>query len=1052
MALFQNSVLKKYLQLQDQQKVEQAYKKFISFFQDTAIQQNIRESKEEQFQEGFLRELFVKVLGYTLNPEPDYNLTTEFKNQTGAKKADGAILKDGKALVVIELKSTKTRDLEAVRQQAFDYKANQQSCVYVITSNFEKIRFYINNAVEFEEFDLFNITAERFELLYLCLAKDSLLNNLPLKIKEASILEEDAISKKFYADYSLFKRELYNDIVQRNLKISNLHGLEENQIKKFLFKKTQKLLDRLLFILFSEDKGLLPPNSISKILEQWLKLKELDEYRSLYSRFIKYFGYLNAGWKGKEYEIYAYNGGLFLQDSILDNLTIDDELLYKQTQRLTAYDFESEVDVNILGHIFEHSLAEIENITALLEGREVDKAKTKRKKEGIFYTPKYITKYIVDNTVGKLCEEKKTELDIVEEDFNPKRRKETKKNLKGILDKYRKWLLELTILDPACGSGAFLNQALDFLISEHHYIDELYAQLYGSSIVFQDIENQILENNIYGVDINEESVDIARLSLWLRTAQKGRKLTTLNNNIKCGNSLIDDPEVAGDKAFKWEKEFPDVFAKGGFDVVIGNPPYVRQELLGDFKEYFSYIYKVFEGTSDLFAYFYEKSFQLLKNQGFFGFISNTFDKTKAANKLREFLKSEVRFDNYVDFTEVQIFEGATTYPIILVARNEKAIANNFDYIRIPKTKQSKVIDIYSEKSIEVEQLSLNSESWNFNSIQGSKLLDRIKEFKTIREEFGKCFRGIVTGYNDAFIIDKKTKEQLETEHPSTKELIKPFYEGKDLSKWHSPIIEKYIIFTRRGTVIDNYPAIKKHLENYKERLTPRNSPDQKIGRKPGKYEWFEIQDSVDYFKVFEDIKITWPNLQAANKFCTESKGYYINAPSVVFPSDNKGLLCILNSKLIWFYFKSICVIRSGGYIEVKPQYFEQVPIPEIKNEDKFEELANKIIENTADFQSLDGKFLKYVKAQLSIDRLSKKLQNWQKLEFGEFIKELNKAIKIAEGDRLTKSDELEWMEVFEKQKEKSQQLQTEIDKTEREIDQMVYELYGLSEEEIKIVE
>jgi len=285
MALFQNSVLKKYLQLQDQQKVEQAYKKFISFFQDTAIQQNIRETKEEQFQEGFLRELFVKVLGYTLNPEPDYNLTTEFKNQTGAKKADGAILKDGKALGVIELKSTKTRDLEAVRQQAFDYKANQQSCVYVITSNFEKLRFYINNAVEFEEFDLFNITAERFELLYLCLAKDSLLNNLPLKIKEASILEEDAISKKFYADYSLFKRELYNDIVQRNLKIPDLQGLEENQIKKFLLKKTQKLLDRLLFILFSEDKGLLPPNSISKILEQWLKLKELDEYRSLYSRF-----------------------------------------------------------------------------------------------------------------------------------------------------------------------------------------------------------------------------------------------------------------------------------------------------------------------------------------------------------------------------------------------------------------------------------------------------------------------------------------------------------------------------------------------------------------------------------------------------------------------------------------------------------------------------------------------------------------------------------------------------------------------------------------------
>ena len=120
-------------------------------------------------------------------------------------------------------------------------------------------------------------------------------------------------------------------------------------------------------------------------------------------------------------------------------------------------------------------------------------------------------------------------------------------------------MLELTICDPACGSGAFLNQALEFLINEHHTIDELNARLFGSTMVFRDVENQILENNLFGVDINEESVDIARLSLWLRTAQRGRKLTTLNKNIKCGNSLIDDPAVAGDKAFKWEEEFPYVF-------------------------------------------------------------------------------------------------------------------------------------------------------------------------------------------------------------------------------------------------------------------------------------------------------------------------------------------------------------------------------------------------------------------------------------------------------------------------------------------------------------
>ena len=148
MALFQHSVLDKYLKGQDQQKIDSAYLKFKEYFHNPEIQQNIRESKEEQFQEGFLRELFVNILGYTINPNPDFNLTTELKNEKGAKKADGAILQDGKALGVIELKGTDTKDLDKINTQAFNYKNNQSACIYVITSNFEKLRFFIHNAVE----------------------------------------------------------------------------------------------------------------------------------------------------------------------------------------------------------------------------------------------------------------------------------------------------------------------------------------------------------------------------------------------------------------------------------------------------------------------------------------------------------------------------------------------------------------------------------------------------------------------------------------------------------------------------------------------------------------------------------------------------------------------------------------------------------------------------------------------------------------------------------------------------------------------------------------
>ena len=187
----------------------------------------------------------------------------------------------------------------------------------------------------------------------------------------------------------------------------------------------------------------------------------------------------------------------------------------------------------------------------------------------------YITKYIVENTVGKLCEQKKNELGITEDLFIEKRRnKKQQTALAQTLKIYRDWLLSLKICDPACGSGAFLNAALRFLKAEHALIDEMNAKIYGDALIFQEVDNAILENNLFGVDINDESVEIAKLSLWLHTAQKGRKLSTLNNNIKCGNSLIDDESVAGDKAFNWQKEFPAVFANGGFDVVIGNPPYV----------------------------------------------------------------------------------------------------------------------------------------------------------------------------------------------------------------------------------------------------------------------------------------------------------------------------------------------------------------------------------------------------------------------------------------------------------------------------------------------
>ncbi|MBT6686639.1 MAG: N-6 DNA methylase [Bacteroidetes bacterium] len=570
MGIFQKSVIKNHFTSLDKEQVDEAFRKFNKSYSSTKISE-IKQLKEEEYQDGFLREIFVDVFGYTLKPAENFNLVREYKNQTDGKKADGAILKDGKAIVVIELKSTKTKDLKSITEQAFNYKNNQPDCKYVITSNFQKLRFYIDYANEFEEFDLFNLQKQEFELLYLILHKDSIFSDLPLKLKTETKFHEKNISDKLYKDYSNFKYNVYNNLVENNPEYDKLT----------LFKKSQKFLDRLLFVFFAEDTGLVPPNAISKIIEQWQTLIYLDEYKTLYSRFVKFFEHLDKGHKYKTYDLPAYNGGLFAADEILNNVQIDNKILKDGALLLSSYDFSTDVDVNILGHIFEHSLNEIEEKTAEIAATTTTTTKefipllsvhsekniSKRKKDGVFYTPKYITQYIVENTVGKLCTEKREELDISEIEFDGSYKTKGKKlSAKGrklfdTLENYKHWLLSLKIIDPACGSGAFLNQALSFLIDEHKHIDDIIAELTGETIRLFDTDKAILENNLYGVDINEESVEIARLSLWLPTAQKGRKLSNLNKNIKYGNSLIDDPKIAGSKAFDWNKEFPQIFSE-----------------------------------------------------------------------------------------------------------------------------------------------------------------------------------------------------------------------------------------------------------------------------------------------------------------------------------------------------------------------------------------------------------------------------------------------------------------------------------------------------------
>ena len=745
---FQNSVIKRYLALLDKEQVTKAWEVYRAYFLNKEIQDNIRSSKEEQFQEGFLRELFVKVLGYTLNPSPNFNLITEQKNETDAKKADGAILRDEKVIGVIELKDHKTTDLSHVERQAFGYKSQHKDTKYVVISNFEKLRFYIDNAVEHIEWNLFALNEEDFRLLYFCLAWENISADKPLKAKLESVSNEDHITQKLYKDYSAFKREIFADILANN----TTKETPKEQIL-LLFRKTQKLLDRLLFIFFAEDCGLLPPNSMVEILKQWEQLKEMDEYVPLYNRIKKYFGYLDTGWQGKKYEIFAYNGGLFKPDEVLDGIKISDEILAEFTRKLADYDYSTEVDVNILGHIFENSLNEIEEVTAQINNGETPTV-SKRKRDGVFYTPQYITKYIVENTVGRLCAEKKAEMGIDEAEYfaDKNRQMATKKRLLDQLTQYREWLLGITICDPACGSGAFLNAALQFLMAEHKLLDEMEAKITGSTIAFQAVENSILENNLYGVDINEESVEIARLALWLRTAKPHRKLNSLNNNIKCGNSLISDPEIAGEKAFDWKKEFPQVFEKGGFDIVIGNPPYLSltqnntdNKVLDFYKTAFKSIAK--SNSKNLFTLFNEKGISLVKDNGTLSYIiPEGFLKTRSYQDCLTEMQAHGSIDLAMYFEDF-VFADAVTGSLIF-----RYIKGKYD---LPCSNLFMHRDHEITEIIEEENTVLTK----FNSVQAHKL-----------SEICSLFKGMVVG-------DRKNSVSYDSSQPDT------FYLGNCISRY-----------------------------------------------------------------------------------------------------------------------------------------------------------------------------------------------------------------------------------------------------------------------------
>lgn len=1022
MQIFQKSVIQKHVNNLDKEKVDKAFDIFRQNYKQAKIEQ-IKTLKEEEYQDGFFRDIFVDVLGYTLRPDENFNLQREYKNQSDGKKADGAILKDENAIAVIELKSTKTKDLTKITQQAFNYKNNQPDCKFIITSNFQKLRFYIDYSNEYEEFDLFTMDREKFNLLYLILHKDSIFKGLPIQLKKETQFHEKEVSEELYKDYSNFKSKLFDNLI--------LNHPEEDKL--LLFKKSQKLLDRFLFILFAEDSGLLPPNSIPRMIKRFEILKEEDAYKPIYEIFKQYFGYMNIGRKGKKSadDIPAYNGGLFYEDKTLNDFKIDDEVLIDDLKKLSTYDFNSEVDVNILGQIFEHSLNEIEEVTAEIEGTISDQKRSKRKKDGVFYTPKYITTYIVANTIGKLCIDKKKELDIEEIEFDNSFLKADKslsakgKKLFKKLTNYKTWLTELKIIDPACGSGAFLNQALNFLIEEHEKIDDIIADLTNSPLRLFDTDKNILENNLFGVDINEESVEIAQLSLWLRTAKKDRKLSKLNNNIKCGNSLLASE-------FDWHKEFPEIMKNGGFDVVIGNPPYIK-EATNKFAFDGLHDHPCYQGKMDLWYFFGALALDIIKKDyGLIGYIApNNWITNDGASKFRNIVLNKGKITEFIDFGDFKVFDSAGIQTMIYIMQrsdNNKNYNFNFSKVIDSKIKHEdaqlfleKVADdkyeyfnsniikeelinqpitfINAELNLIIEKIK-NKENFNLESKEIASGIDLLQDF--VNKKHKEVLENVEVG-DGIFNLSQSEYDNLNLSI-NEKDLIKPFYTTSELQQYYgNPKNRLWIIYTdssfKDEEKILPFPNIKGHLDKFLDVFTSVNKPYGLHRSRDEKY--FKGEKIFSLRKCSVRPRFTYTNFDA-----------YVNRTFMVIKTDRinqKYLTGILNSNLIAFWLKYKGKMQGNNY-QIDKTPLENLPLinPNKEVQEKITDLVSSIISNT------------------------QKSSDYQEL--------LDKAKKDNNFDR-----EIQLTKEFE-------QLTAELEKAESEINSIIYELYDIELTEIATIE
>ncbi len=643
------------------------------------------------------------------------------------------------------------------------------------------------------------------------------------------------------------------------------------------------------------------------------------------------------------------NGDIF-KPHACETADVDSVILAEIIESLyfpkSRYRFDA-IGVELLGSIYERYLGSTIRVTP--QRVKVEEKPEVRKAGGVYYTPKYIVDYIVENTVGKVIEGK-----------TPRQ------------------IEKIKILDPACGSGSFLLGAYQYLIDFHitYYRDHPKDRMTIEHPIFKrDIleegltiheKARILKNNIFGVDIDPQATEITMMSLYLKALEgergmlpkKQHLLPSLGNNIKCGNSLIgydilegklfDDDTKSRINPFEWNSKsvgFGDIMENGGFDVVIGNPPYVRIQAMKEwapvevefYKEHYTSATK---GNYDIYVVFAEKGLNLLSPKGRLGFIlPHKFFQSQYGVPLRELIVKGKHLSKVVHFGDQQVFEGATTYICLLFL--DKAPAKQFSFIQVKNLNNWRTTGEATKGAIVTATVKKNE--WNFSIGNDAELLNRLKKFPVKLGDIAHIFVGTQTSADDVFVLDecRVEKNHVDGYSQSLKKevkveigIVRPFLRGKQIRRYDLPqtssfLISPYEILSDSHRLLaisemeSKFPLALAYLKENKSALAMREK---------GKFKgsnWY----SFGYPKsmtLFQKPKIIVPDYNNVASFTLDSEGHFYKTGYGVIVNDDslspRYILGLLNSPLLFKYLTSIGTSLRGGYIRFWTQFISQLPI------------------------------------------------------------------------------------------------------------------------------